>query len=85
MRSSIIAAILLSAGTVPFSSAGIASGDQAQSANGPQTPPQEAPQGACELEAIVVIAQKRSEDAQRVPAATHPQVCSGSRPCAPLR
>ena len=67
MRSSISAAILLSAGAVSFSSAGIASGDLAQSANGPQQVSQEASQGASELEAIVVTAQKRSEDAQRVP------------------
>jgi iron complex outermembrane recepter protein len=73
MRLSVIAAILLSAGTISFSSAGLASDDLAAE-QGPSTAAQAAASGngglaqeAGALEAIVVTAQKRSEDAQTVP------------------
>src|ERR1700739_873150 len=68
MRSSIIAAILLSAGTIVLSSVGLAA------EQGPSTAAKPAAsdsgslaQGASELQEIVVTAQKRSEDAQTVP------------------
>jgi iron complex outermembrane recepter protein len=60
MRFSIIAASLLSAGTISFSSAGLAA-DTSAAEQGPS------PQGSSELQAIVVTAQKRSEDSQKVP------------------
>ena len=65
MRSSIIAAILLSAGTISFSGTGLAADQGPSSSAKPAAADNEASQGT--LEAIVVTAQKRSEDAQTVP------------------
>lgn len=62
MRSSIIAAVLLSAGAIPFSTDGLAA--EQDSTTGPKPA---ASENGSELQAIVVTAQKRSEDSQSVP------------------